>query len=114
MAKSQLPDAKRRRRMLREKDPALAQAGRTFLEAGRWGEALECLEASADQEGLEELARAAREGGDLFYWNQVQRLLGREPQAAELRELAQRAQETGKLAFARSARQLTSGDGEVE
>ncbi len=99
--------------MLRENDPALAQAGHNLLEAGRWGEALECLEACADKEGLEELARAAWEAGDLFFWRQAQRLLGRQPQAAELSQLAQRAQEAGKLAFAQSARQLAQGDGEA-
>jgi len=113
MAKSQLPDAKRRRRMLRENDPALAQAGRNLLEAGRWGEALECLEASADQEGLIELARAAQEAGDIFFWRQAQRLLGHRPGPAELEELAERAQAAGKLAFAQQARELAAGEGEA-
>ena len=112
MAKSQLPGAKTRRRMLRDKDPALAQAGRGFVEAGRWGEALECLEACPDQEALEELTQAAWEAGDLFYWRQGQRLLGHQPTAAELEELAQRAEAAGKPAFAQSARGLVSGDGE--
>ena len=52
MAKGELPTAKERRDMLAHNSPDLGAAGRALAEAGRWGEALECLDAARDQEGM--------------------------------------------------------------
>ncbi len=105
MAKAELAGARQRRKLMAENSPRLGEVARAYLEAGRLGEALECLESSRDAGLLKELAAKAREEGDFWAFRQAHRLLGEEMPAGELEELARRAQSLGKEAYARAAGQ---------
>ncbi len=107
MAKrGELPTAKKRREMLAQGSPELGPAGRALAQAGRWGEALECLSAAEDREGLAQAAAAAAEAGDLFLYRRAKQLLGEEPEPRDLARLAERAEAAGKLSHATAARRL--------
>lgn len=108
MASSKLPDAAQRRAMLSEQSPKLAQAGKDYLAAGRWGEALDCLTAAGEQEALGELARLAAERGDLFYYLGAMRALDQDPELAVVAEIAQNASQRGLDNFARVAGEMQS------
>lgn len=95
--------AQQRRKLLAEGSPRLAEVGLAFLEAGRWGEALECLAAAGETSGLERLKREAGEVGDYFYAAAAARALGQELDTHQLDQIAQRAEETGKETFAAAA-----------
>ena len=114
MASKELLTAQLRRRHLAESHPQLGPSGKAFLEEGRWGEAVECFSAAKDLEGAALLAAKALEAGDLFYYRQAQRILGREPAASDLAQLAENASSAGKAAFAASARKsISDGDDEL-
>ena len=81
----------------------LGQVGRAYLDAGRWGEALECLEAAKDRQGVEKLAAKALEAGDLFVWRQCSNILGRDLNPHEIRNLHMKAETLGKNSFALAA-----------
>jgi hypothetical protein len=98
--------AEKRRELVAAGSPELAAAARAYAEAGRWGEALECLEAQPDAELLDQARRWALEAGDLFVYRRALALAGREIEAAELEELAGAAQAAGKERFAGAARDL--------
>jgi hypothetical protein len=98
--------ADKRRELVAAGSPELAAAARAYAEAGRWGEALECLEAQPDAELLDQARRWAQETGDLFVYRRALALAGQEMQAAELEELARAAQAAGKERFAGAARDL--------
>lgn len=106
MAKGELPTAKERRDMLAQDSPALGEAGRALAQAGRWGEALECLEAAGDQEGLASAAAAAAESGDLFLYRRAKQLLGQDLAPRDLASLAEAAEMAGKLSHATAARKI--------
>ncbi len=103
MANGELTTAKKRRRLLAEGDGGLGPLGHEYLAAGRWGEALECLAAAQDQQGLQELAQQAQEAGDWFYWRAALTAMGQEPSPEEQSQVAAAAEASGKNAFARSA-----------
>ena len=100
---AQLPGARQRRALVTENSPKLAQAGKEYLAAGRWGEALECLSAAGEKESLIQLAQQAAEVGDIFYWQAALKAMGQKPSADEKDNLARVARESGKLAFAQKA-----------
>ena len=79
MAKSPIPTSKERRKLLADADPSLSAKGMALLKQGRWGEALQCLNAAGDTGGIDELAALAWEAGDLFFWQQAKEALGQEP-----------------------------------
>jgi len=106
MAQDHLPSAKERRRLLAQKAGGLAEIGGRFLKEGRWGEALECLGATGDLAGLNDLASQAQEAGDLFTWRRALEALSQEPAPADLARLKQRAEELGKLSFAAAAQAI--------
>ncbi|KMY67923.1 hypothetical protein AAU61_08720 [Desulfocarbo indianensis] len=106
MAKSALPTARERREMLAQNAAGLGAAGRALAEAGRWGEALECLEAAEDREGLAQAADAAVEAGDYFIYRRARQLMSGEPEPRQLARLAEMAEAAGKLSHASAARKL--------
>lgn len=113
MTRDRLPSAQERRKLLAAASPELGAVGRRYLDQGRWGEALECLEAAGDREGLERLRQAALEAGDYFYWRRALALLGQPQDPAELTRLAEQAQAGGKAVFqAQATAQLESGRSE--
>lgn len=110
MASDRMPSAQERRKLLASASPELGAVGRRYLDQGRWGEALECLEAAGDQAGLERLRQAALEAGDYFYWRRAVALLGQTQDPAELTRLADQARAAGKAVFqAQATAQLESG-----
>ncbi len=108
MADSVLPPPNQRRQMLSEASPRLSEVGRGFLEAGRWGEALECLSAAGDAEALMDLAGQAAEQGDFFYYLSAVRAAGAEPEPGTMEQLARTARQAGLERFAASAEKFTS------
>ena len=100
------PGALKRRALLAESSPQLAEAGLAFLEDGRLGEALECLRAVDHQEGLRKLMEVALAGGDIFFWQQAAAFLGLEPTGQDLEQLEQNARQAGKINFAQRAADL--------
>jgi hypothetical protein len=106
MAKGELPTAKERRDMLAHNSPDLGAAGRALAEAGRWGEALECLDAARDQEGMAAATTAAVKSGDLFLYRRAKQLLGQELEPRDLAGLAEAAEMAGKLSHATAARKI--------
>ncbi len=113
MARDRLPSAAERRKLLSVTSPELGATGRRYLEQGRWGEALECLEAAGDREGLEQTRQAALEAGDYFFWRRALTLLGQPLDPAELTRLADQAQTAGKAVFqVQATAQLESGRSE--
>lgn len=107
MASNQIPSSVERRRMCQEGSADLASASQAYLEAGRWGEALECIAAAGDMENAALLAAQALEAGDLFYYTQAQKVMGREPAESDLAELKGNAARYGKQAFALTAEKST-------
>lgn len=93
-----------RRKLLAESSPRLGEAGRAFLQAGRWGEALECLDEAGDSGAIEELLQAAVKDGDLFYARAAAKALGRELDQAQLTAVAEAAGRAGKAKFEEAAR----------
>ena len=113
MARDGLPTAQERRKLLAAASPELGEAGRRYLEQGRWGEALECLEAAGDRQGLEQLRQAALDAGDYFFWRRALVLLDQAQESAALTRLADQARAGGKAVFqAQAAAQLESGRSE--
>ncbi|MFZ5586733.1 MAG: hypothetical protein ACOZHQ_12470 [Thermodesulfobacteriota bacterium] len=106
MAKDSPPSARERRRLLAESPAGLGPTGRLFLDQRRWGEALECLEAAGDREGLEKLRQAALAAGDYFYWRRALAALGQAPAPAEVQALAEAAAAAGKDRFREQAASL--------
>jgi hypothetical protein len=106
MAGGELPTAKERREMLAQDSPNLSEAGRALARAGRYGEALECLEAAGDQNGLAKVASAAAENGDLFLYRRAKQLLGDDLEPRDLASLAEAAEMAGKLSHATAARKI--------
>jgi hypothetical protein len=103
-ADNRLPkNPQERRRWVAESSPRLAEAGLAFLELGRWGEALECLSAAGNSEGIKQLMEQAAETGDLFYWRQAAKALGLPEDEGAAAVVAQTARAAGKLAFASQA-----------
>lgn len=110
MAKDSAPSARERRRLLAERPAELGPAGRLFLDLGRWGEALECLEAAGDRAGIETLRQAALAAGDHFYWRRALAVLGQAPASAEVAAVAEAARAAGKDRFReQAAAMLASG-----
>lgn len=103
MAANQLNSAQQRRKMLGDSSAQLGQAGLDYFEAGRLGEALECLRAVRDTEGLSRIAQAALENGDFWAYGQAVQAAGLQPDPAQVEKLISRAKELGKDAFARAA-----------
>ena len=113
MARDHLPTALERRKLLAAGSPELAALGRRFLEQGRWGEALECLEATGDRQGLEALRQATLAAGDYFFWRRALTLLDQPQAPGELTRLADQARTAGKAVFlAQATAQLESGRSE--
>lgn len=110
MARPELAGARQRRKLMADDSPQLKELARAYLEAGRLGEALECLERSRDQELLRELAARAKDEGDFWAFRQAHRLLDEPMPAAELEELARRAGSLGKEAYARAAEAAGKGE----
>jgi Ribonuclease G/E len=106
MAGGELPTAKQRRDMLAQDSPELGAASRAYAQAGRWGEALECLDAAEDREGLAQAAAEAAENGDLFIYRRAKQLLGEDLAPRDLARLAEAAESAGKLSHATSARKI--------
>ncbi len=106
MAKGELPTAKERREMLAQDSPDLGEAGRALAQAGRWGEALECLEAAGDREGLAGAAAEAASTGDFFLYRRAKQLLKEDLEPRDLARLAEAAEEAGKLSHATAARKI--------
>ncbi len=106
MAKGELPTAKERRGLLAQDSPELGASGKAFAQAGRWGEALECLEAVDDREGLAAAAAEAAESGDLFLYRRAKQLLGDDLEPRDLARLAEVAEAAGKLSHATAARKI--------
>jgi hypothetical protein len=106
MARDKMPAAKERRRLLAQNASSLAEAGGLFLRQGRWGEALECLNAAGDTAALKDLAGQALAAGDLFTWRRTLEALGQEPSPSDLGQLKSRAEELGKFTFARAAQAI--------
>ncbi|MFH1060982.1 MAG: hypothetical protein V1797_20145 [Pseudomonadota bacterium] len=110
MAKDSPPTARERRKLLAEQPSGLGPTGRALLAQGRWGEALECLEAAGDREGIAELHRAALAAGDYFYWRRALSALGQAPTPAEAEAVAAAAAAAGKARFQeQAAAMLASG-----
>ena len=86
----------------------LGGAGRAFLDAGRWGEALECLAAAQDQQGLEKLAAEALQAGDFFVWRHSLKLLDQDLNPDKIKDIQLRAETLGKISFARAAEALVN------
>lgn len=113
MARDRLPTAAERRKLLSVASPELSATGRRYLEQGRWGEALECLETAGDREGLEQVRQAALEAGDYFFWRRALTLLGQSQDPAELTRLAHQALAAGKAVFqGQATAQVESGRSE--
>lgn len=106
MAGGELPTAKERREMLVQDSPNLGAAGQAFAQAGRWGEALECLGAGGDREGLAQAASEAADSGDLFLYRRAKQLLGEDLEPRDLARLAEAAEKAGKLSHATAARKI--------
>jgi hypothetical protein len=106
MAKGDLITAKERREMLAKNSSDLGAAGRALAQAGRWGEAMECLEAVGDKEGLAQVASAAAESGDLFLYRRAKQLLSQDLEPRDLANLAEAAESAGKLSHATAARKI--------
>lgn len=95
-----------RRKLLADASPRLGEVGLEFLEAGRWGEALECLDAAKDSQGLSRIKDMAVQAGDLFYAQAAAHALGEQLSEQELTTLAKQAKEAGKDVFAHGAAEL--------
>lgn len=114
MAKETVPPAKERRRLLAQKASSLADAGGQCLKQGRWGEALECLNAAGASASLQDLAAQALEAGDLFTWRRALEALGQTPSRQGLEQIKAKAEALGKSTFARTAEALLEPPVEVK
>ena len=92
-----------RRKLLADNSPRLGQVGMAFLEAGRWGEAIECLAAAGDEAGLARIREMAVEAGDLFFAQAAAKALGEELSGHETGALTRQAKQAGKDVFAAQA-----------
>ncbi len=82
----------------------LSAWGRTYLEEGRFSDALEFFAAARDMDGLGKIARGAIDEGDAFFLWEVQRSAPDLVSTADWKNLARRAEALGKHAFAERAR----------
>lgn len=103
MVEAELPNAQQRRKQLQDGAADLGQTGAAFFEAGRWGEALECLAAAGDGDGLVRLAGFAIESGDYWLYSQAMARAGKPPDPADLESIQKNAKKLGKGAFAMAA-----------
>ena len=94
-----LPGAAQRREMLARGSAQLGPAGKAFLTAGRWGEALECLTAANEKDALADLAEQAKKAGDLFYWKGALKALGQKAPEKDAEDIIAKAAEAGKPSF---------------
>ncbi|MEW6261607.1 MAG: hypothetical protein AB1641_00890 [Thermodesulfobacteriota bacterium] len=92
------------------------ELGRRFQGEGFLSDAVDFLAKAGDAAGLEALAQAAIEEGDLFLLTKSRKALGRLPEPEELARLADNATRLGKTSFAESARRQhqTSGASSAE
>lgn len=77
--------------------------GDRFFEMAYWNDAIDFYEKINDRQALESILRVAREEGDLFLFNRVNRVLNLEPKSQDLVELAEQAGKLGKGLFASEA-----------
>jgi hypothetical protein len=77
-------------------DEEMSRAAAAFSDAGRFGEALEFLERTRDEEVLARIEREAVERGDTFLLLRVERIRGRDLGPDRWRHAAARALVQGK------------------
>jgi hypothetical protein len=112
MAKSNLPDLKRKQKLLFAEDAqpeALIAQGQRFLDAGWLNDAIDFWQRAGHTEGLQQIQMTAVEQGDAFLFNRCLHALDEEAPESAWQELADRARELGKLQFAREGYRM-SGD----
>jgi tetratricopeptide (TPR) repeat protein len=101
-----LPNSDVKRRLLHdERTPpeTLNELADGYREAGRLGEALECLERTGDETRLGRLREDAVSRGEVFVLAQTERLLEDHVDAKAWRDAAEAALADGRLAHARTA-----------
>ncbi len=77
--------------------------GDRFFEMACWNDAIDFYEKINERQALESILQVAREEGDLFLFNRVNRVLDLEPEPKDLVELAEQARKLGKERFASEA-----------
>jgi tetratricopeptide (TPR) repeat protein len=106
MKRQELPDYKEKQRLLylgQTAPAALSALGDRYAAAGRTADAIECYGRAGDGEKLRSQAARAEEEGDVQFFLQALRALGREATREEWQRIGERALRMGRLAFARHA-----------
>jgi hypothetical protein len=90
------------------------RTARTFLDVGRYPDALAFLEKAGSLDEIEALGQKAVQMGDLFLYEACCRGRGKDPVQADLVRLAEAAEGEGKLHFARKAFRLAGLEARAE
>jgi tetratricopeptide (TPR) repeat protein len=106
MKRQELPDYKEKQRILyldRTQPAALSALGDRYLAAGRIADAVECFGRGNDADKLRAVLTRAEEEGDVQFFLQAVKALGREATQEEWNRLGEQAHRRGRLTFARHA-----------
>ncbi|HOI72803.1 MAG TPA: hypothetical protein PLO63_01535 [Syntrophales bacterium] len=106
MKRQDLPDYKEKQRILhldRTAPAALSALGDRYLAAGRIADAVECFGRGNDAGKLRAIMARAEEEGDVQFFLQAVKALGREATQEEWSRLGEQALRRGRLTFARHA-----------
>lgn len=106
MKRQELPDYKEKQRILhldRTAPAALSALGDRYLAAGRIADAVECFGRGNDAGNLRAILARAEEEGDVQFFLQAVKALGREATQEEWNRLGEQALNRGRLTFARHA-----------
>ncbi len=106
MKRQTLPDYKEKQRILyldATAPAALSTLGDRYADAGRISDAIEAYGRAQDEGKLRSLLARAEEEGDVQFFLQTLRALGREATTEEWTRLGERAFRKGRLTFARHA-----------
>lgn len=106
MKRQELPDYKEKQRILhldRTQPATLSALGDRYLAAGRIADAVECFGRGNDAGKLRAIMARAEEEGDVQFFLQAVKALGREATQEEWSRLGEQALRRGRLTFARHA-----------
>ena len=105
-SKNILPHYQEKQKILHAANPSkeiLLQTGEIYVEASQLNDAVDCYEVAQARDKLESLLSTSVSAGDVFLFQRINRILGREPSGEEWNTLGSAALESGKWAFAREA-----------
>lgn len=110
MKHQNLPDYKEKQRILhlgRTAPTALSALGDRYLAASRTADAIECYSLAKNEDKLRTVLARAEEEGDVQFFIQAEKALGREATVEEWNRIGERALQRGRLSFARHAFEKT-------